>query len=138
MPRRNARKPGGLGNRTDITAASLPTGQPYGARTDQARSLAAVPVQPPAPMGAPPSPIDAATAQPFNPIGLGEPTQRPQEPVTAGLPLGAGPGPQSLTSPLGGPDDQILFNLYRAYQTAPSEGLRALIEQMEQLRAHPR
>lgn len=144
MPRRTARPrtPGGLGNRTDLTAANLPTGQPYGARTDQARalSLAPAPTPPsttPAPITGAPDPIAAAQAQPFAPVGLGEPTQRPAEPVTAGLPIGAGPGPQVLGTPTGGPDDQVLFNLYHAYQIAPSEGLRALIEQMESLRAHP-
>lgn len=145
VPRRNPRPrtPGSLGNRTDLTASNLPTGQPYGARTDQARALALAPAQPtptptPSPMGAPPDPIAAATAQPFSPIGLGEPTQRPAEPVTAGLPIGAGPGPQILGTPTGGPDDQVLFNLYHAYQVAPSEGLRSLIEQMESLRGRTR
>lgn len=34
------------------------------------------------------------TQQPV--VGLFEPTQRPGEPVTAGIPMGAGPGPEAL------------------------------------------
>jgi hypothetical protein len=37
---------------------------------------------------------------PLPPVtGLFEPTQRPDEPVTAGSPLGAGPGPEALNLP---------------------------------------
>jgi hypothetical protein len=67
---------------------------------------------------------------------LSAPTARPNEPVTAGLPMGAGPGPEAMTQPVGGMDgsDQVLANLYAAYRTAPTEGLRALIQQTEQAR----
>jgi hypothetical protein len=47
--------------------------------------------------------------------------------------MGAGPGP-AANSPLVGGGDQILADLYRAYQIQPSEGLRALIAQTEALR----
>lgn len=34
---------------------------------------------------------------PGNSLNLMRPTERPNEPVTAGLPVGPGPGPESLT-----------------------------------------
>ena len=37
---------------------------------------------------------EAATQAPVT--GLFEPTQRPNEPITAGIPMGAGPGPEAL------------------------------------------
>lgn len=67
---------------------------------------------------------------------LHAPTTRPNEPVTAGLPIGAGPGTEALGH-LGAPNDQVLANLYTAYRVAPTEGLRALIEQTERLRGNP-
>ena len=48
------------------------------------------------------APADAAPMQlpvyPDQTPNLLDPTQRPQEPITAGLPTGAGPGPEALTN----------------------------------------
>ena len=91
-------------NRTDLVRAHLPvyglTGLPYGDRQNSDPQRA-VPMghsrsgtnssHPwPAP-GPPPSPGPAAGSLPF----LG-PTQRPNEPVTHGLPIGPGAGPEVL------------------------------------------
>jgi hypothetical protein len=46
----------------------------------------------------------AAAAEPV--IGLGEPSRRPDEPVTAGAPFGPGPGMEAL-----GPDRSEQFNI---------------------------
>lgn len=46
----------------------------------------------PAPTGGPGAPLPR--------VGFGDPTQRPDEPVTAGNPLGPGPGPRQLSSNL--------------------------------------
>jgi hypothetical protein len=45
---------------------------------------------------------------------LSAPTARPSEPVTAGLPLGPGPGPQALAQPYGNPIGDVLRRVARA------------------------
>lgn len=153
--------PGGSGQ-----AISVAPGAPYGERqqlTDMQRQMPlpqAAPVPTP-PAGAPvPSPggppsvasgggmqaafmsaLQAADASRSPEQGGGggllAPSARPAEPVTHGLPIGPGAGPEAvggIGAPSSGPNDQILANLYRAYQIAPSEGLRALIERTEALR----
>ena len=83
--------------------------QTYGEAAQQQAAQRAVPMAPsaaPAPsqMPAPPGAQDqhAAANQPQGQVYPGElpwtgPTQRPNEPVTAGLPTGPGPGPEALT-----------------------------------------
>lgn len=117
-------------NRSDLTAQPVRTapGQPYG----QAGQQAAAQQQIPLPQTSSPVPAPNAPIVPPAPGMLTGPSLRPGEPVTAGLTVGAGPGPEAVTG--GAPGDQVLANLYRAYQTAPTEGLRALIAQTEQLR----
>lgn len=103
-PRKQRRQPGATGgayqNRTDLTQpVALPTGLPYGERQqlEQAQEGAPLPqvvsaqTQDPA--------VAAAAAHTFQPVGLGNPTQRPHEPITAGLPSGPGPGPEVLRQP---------------------------------------
>jgi hypothetical protein len=45
---------------------------------------------------------------------LTQPTARPSEPVTAGLPVGPGPGPQALAQPYGSPIADVLRRVARA------------------------
>lgn len=132
MPRGGPRK-GRAGanypNRTDLAAQPVKTapGQPYGQAGAQAQAQRALPLP-----ATPPVQAAAPSTQSGPPPGmLAQPTARPGEPVTAGLPIGAGPGPEALAGGL--PQDQVLANLYRAYQIAPSDGLRALIAQTERL-----
>lgn len=55
---------------------------------------------------------------------LDDPTARPGEPVTAGLPMGPGPGPEALAPlPLGPADAGLLA----AFQRNPTPELRAAI-----------
>lgn len=66
-------------------------GQTYGKRVEQERSQEAVPLhrEPPLPR--------------VRPGGMGaltRPTERPGEPITAGAPVGPGPGPDSLPRPV--------------------------------------
>jgi hypothetical protein len=122
MPRGGKRQ-GRIGaqyaNRSDLRTPSAPLpvttvpGQAYGAATQQRAAqqivpMAANPVV--APPGSPPavpppaSPTAAGGLPPLQPGQMGafdRPTERPGEPVTAGLPSGAGPGPEALG--LGGP-----------------------------------
>lgn len=45
---------------------------------------------------------------------LSAPSARPSEPVTAGLPVGPGPGPQALAQPYGSPIADVLRRVARA------------------------
>lgn len=93
-------------NRSDLRALPVTTapGQQYGQRAAQEAAQQAVPmgkpVTPPA-SAAGASASSAPVAGPAGPLPgqvtpLGAPTERPGEPVTAGLPMGAGPGPEVL------------------------------------------
>lgn len=88
-----------------------PNDQAYGKRNEQTEAQAALPipdrtpVTAPAGAPAPPGPQEAGpggalgAALNFQPPALGPldaPTMRPGEPVTAGAPIGAGPGPEAL------------------------------------------
>lgn len=78
------------------------TGQSYTNRTD----LQFAPDRRPAPIpqpAAPPQQTAAPTALPSMPAvpALNAPTARPNEPITAGLAMGPGPGPEALTTPAG-------------------------------------
>ena len=106
-------------NRTDLQGAvpvAVAPGQQYGQRAAQQAAQRAVPVSAP-PQGAPQSPTgnpapDLPAGQPptppqITPPGIGKgnaglglwthPSERPNEPITAGLATGAGPGPEALT-----------------------------------------
>lgn len=113
------------------------TGQGYGVAARQAESQAAVPPGPPpaqaaaqAAAPAAPAPVMAAPAGP-DPGSLGsllDPTARPDEPITAGLPTGAGPGPEVLTTP---PAQSLdMTTVLAAYRANPHPAVRELIELM--------
>lgn len=82
MPRGGKRQgtPGkGYSNRTDL-----------GMNYDQAQNTAAT-------GGMEPPPMPMPTVTPEDSPMLTDPTQRPAEPITAGLPIGAGAGPMTDT-----------------------------------------
>lgn len=96
--------------RTDLnTAATTATqpvrvgvGQAYGVAAKQAAMQRAIPLPdvptPTPPAGSPaagPVAVPPAPPRPLPPA-LSDPTRRPDEPVTAGVPSGAGPGPEVL------------------------------------------
>jgi hypothetical protein len=60
-------------------------------------------------------------------VPLDAPTQRPDEPLTAGLPVGAGPGPEVLGA-LGGGGEDVATQLRAIYARFPNEDLRSLLE----------
>ena len=102
---RGGRRAGNRGpayaNRSDLRSSlplNAPTGLPYGDRQKLIQAQHAVPMAPaPAPQTAPAAP--AAPQTPTPPPGALDflrPTERPNEPVTAGLPIGPGPGPEAL------------------------------------------
>ena len=104
-------------NRTDLAVPNVEApAQVYGERQAQQAAQRAVPVAAPpsgptpspAPGGAAPTPPPGPPTGGPPPAGLPpvsgpgilpflHPTNRPNEPLTAGLPTGAGPGPEALT-----------------------------------------
>jgi hypothetical protein len=103
-------------NRVAIQAA---TGQTYGKATQQMNAQRAVP------MGAPPTEIQRPVPGTLG--SLTRPTERPMEPITAGAPFGAGPGPvgAGIPQPSG---DSALEELRMIFQMFPNSDLADLID----------
>ncbi len=95
------------------------TGQTYGQRAQQERAQQMVPT------GASPTDI----------VPLGAPSERPSEPVTAGLPMGAGPGPEAVTGVGIQPGSRmdLILTLRAAASRYPNPALFALLEDLERL-----
>lgn len=70
----------------------------------------------------------AALMAPPAPGGLAAPTNRPDEPVTAGLPIGPGPGPGALGVPLVPEEDETLKTLMLVFQRSGDPEVGRLIE----------
>lgn len=120
------------GNRTDLQnptkkmAVTAAPGQTYGEAGAQRAAQQAVP------MGAPQAPVVAPGS-----LGpLDRPTERPMEPVTAGNPMGAGPGAEALVTPLpdtlmaGGKQDLINQVRY-VYSKYPNTAVLQLLLELE-------
>ncbi len=153
MPRGGKRygTPGkAYGNRSDLRVPNMQAPSPqYGVRAQQQAAQRAVPIAAPATDVPPPPTAPAGGAAPAGAGGalggggalpvlpgqvtpLDAPTERPDEPVTAGVPLGPGPGPEAL-GPLGAPgspDDEVMA-LRAAYAAYPSEELRQILERID-------
>jgi len=85
--------PGKMSQRTDGQPAQYVSGLPYG-EGQQFMDL-----QRSAPMAAASTPTPTSTAPTAPPVTpMGAPTERPDEPVTAGSPVGPGPGPSVVSS----------------------------------------
>jgi hypothetical protein len=126
-------------NRTDLNnpakklAAKAATGQTYGEAGKQLASQRAVP------MGGAPS-DNVPAPQPMIPPGamgpLDRPTERPNEPVTAGSPFGPGPGPEALAAPLPGVSsltqkETLIAQLRQAYTKYPNTAILQLLLELE-------
>lgn len=130
MPRGGKRK-GTQGttyqNRSDLRGPALGVQtSTYGDKAAQARATQAVPLPTPgptvAPAQAPSAPPPVPGASPFD-----RPTDRPGEPVTSGLPIGAGAGPG-----MGMPAvDATVETLRAAVARFPTPGALALLEALE-------
>lgn len=118
----------------------VPSGAPYGQR-QQNEALAAQ-IARPVPAAAPAAPavaapagqpdvMAAADAAPFQSVGLAGPTDRPGEPLTAGMDMGRGPGSEILNNPasnLSMANDEVGQTLRDLYAQFPYPGIRELIE----------
>lgn len=120
-------------NRTDLrnpaqkVAKMAATGQAYGEAGKQLAAQSAVP------MGG--SPMEAAPppAMPGQAGGLDRMTERPNEPLTAGMPFGAGPGPEALAAPSGaaGSKEDLIMQLRLATARFPNPNLIQLLLMLE-------
>lgn len=103
MPRKQRTQPGTSGGnypqRTDLAQpVRVPNNLPYGQRKqmEEAQSASPLPQQDPLAQV-----LSMAQDTNFNPVPLNAPSARPNEPVTAGLASGAGPGPEVLQTSKG-------------------------------------
>jgi len=134
MPR-GGRRHGKVGkaytNRSDMQGPPRAefTGQAYGVRAQQEASQQALPVAPP-PTSVPGA-AGTAAPQPQGPAPgtLGDllaPTARPDEPLTAGVDTGPGPGSEVL--PRADPDAAVIDRLRMLYRQTGSPSLGRLLQ----------
>lgn len=112
--------PGALSQRTDMTPSDQVPSDPnvYGDRAKMQGEISGM-IQAQPKQVAPPSPI----------VGLFDPTQNPNEPVTTGNPMGEGAGPEVLNLPA------RTFNptqiLTRLSQSDPSGEVEMVLREMQ-------
>lgn len=121
-------------NRSDLRTqkVAVPPSAEYGQAEKLRRSQQAVPMAaaPPTPsaQAAPGGAGGQAFATPEDTPNLLDPTNRPDEPLTHGLPFGAGGGPEVLGPP---PMSDVEARLRALYARFPTQELRELIRQQE-------
>lgn len=146
MPRagrggKRAGKPGvAYSNRSDLNGpqpvANYAAGNTYGTGAELARSQQQMPVsapQAPGPTQGPPGLPGQPQAAPGPPPGgLGTfhgPTERPNEPITHGLPTGPGGGPEVLSAPVARPAMTLLQQV--ASSPFASDEIRSLLNNLQ-------
>ena len=130
------------GNRSDLTQPiRAVNNEPYGQKQALLAAQKAIPL--PSEQGAAaPSPSQATmpvgtAAAPGPPVLPGQndftrPTDRPAEPVTAGLPIGPGPGPEALSANTQAPPDLIGAQLRAVFAQYPNDDLLRVMALHEQ------
>ena len=99
------------------------SGGAYGQRAELQGLASGAPMAQAAPQQGMPSSIPV--------VGAFEPTQRPNEPITAGVNAGEGPGSEVLMTPIDAPDQ--LSVLARAmYMANPTPQLRRIVEAFDE------
>jgi hypothetical protein len=130
MPRGGRRQgtPGkGYSNRTDLSAApnmaqnTAATGGMVASAPAQPQQQQALPMQPQ-------PPLIGADEVP----NLSDPSQRPGEPVTAGLNIGAGPGPESLGAMPPSPTDPVRQAVQSLLLISPNPDLVRILARLDQ------
>lgn len=120
------------GNRSDLTQAPTAThAREYGDRKAQIEAQQAVPLPraAPAPSGGGGGSVAAPAVDLSTLPQIGGPSTRPGEPVTAGLPVGPGAGPEALGIPAG-PGDTEREQLLAVFRMNPTPALARLIERL--------
>jgi hypothetical protein len=136
-------------NRSDLNAnrGAVPmmaaAGQTYGKKSEQMAAQRAMPIARPATDTVPTAPARPTGGTPGGPppmppgptpgqvLPLDAPTTRPGEPLTAGLPIGPGAGPEANPfSAVGSADDAVLA-IRAAFAAYPAEELRAILERVD-------
>lgn len=111
MPRARKRNGQGSANRTDLRPAKVAVGpsEEYGQGARLEAAQRAVPMAAAAPPPPPGAGGEAGAQGPmpgsFGAFNRG--TERPSEPMTAGMPMGAGPGPEALLMNQNQPDPDL-------------------------------
>jgi hypothetical protein len=118
--------PYGQGQALADAQRQIPLGPPPGA--SPAPAGAAPPAAPTGGGGMAEAIAAAGLMAPPAPGGLAAPSARADEPITAGLPIGAGAGPGALGVPLAPEEDAALKQLILAFQTTGSPALARIIE----------
>jgi hypothetical protein len=103
---------GGNGQSGQGQAARYIPGMAYG------QGQATMQQQKSAPMAAGPRPSAPPALTLPNVVGLTEPTMRPEEPITAGVDIGAGPGSEALTMPNQMPNQDPDIEMVRRFLPA--------------------
>jgi len=99
------------------------TGQTYGTAARQEASQKVVPT------GPPPTEPGAGI------VPLNASTQRPNEPITAGIPMGAGPGPEAI-APVGiqpGSKEDLILTIRAVASRYPNPAVLALLSDLESM-----
>mgnify|MGYP003354053986 CR=1 FL=1 len=119
--------PGSLSRRTD--GGPFQGAQPIAAAGVYGERKALQDLQTGAPMQGNPIPATPAPSLPRTPVtGLFAPTERPNEPVTSGMPFGPGSNiPPNLVSA----NDEVAAQIRAAYAMYPNEDLHRLIMSLE-------
>ena len=120
-------------NRTDLrnpaqkVAKMAAKGQAYG---EAGKQLAA---QSTVPMGASPMEVAPPPPIPGQAGGFDRMTERPNEPITTGMPFGAGAGPEALAAPGGaaGSKEDLIMQLRLAVAKYPNPNLIQLLLMLE-------
>lgn len=88
-------------NRSDLVnqPANVPSGRRYGQRKQAEDAIAAVPI--PNEQERFQRAVQSASAAQFEPVPIGAPTARPDEPLTSGMDIGAGAGSEMLSGMAG-------------------------------------
>jgi hypothetical protein len=135
--RREGRPGVAYASRTDLQAVRTGPSQQYGQRVEQERSQRVLPLAGATSPGptAPPTPAPAAPAGPPAPlpgqvVSLGAPSARPDEPVTSGMAMGLGAGPEAL-GPLQSLHGDVNEQLRAIYSRFPNEDLRRVLEMID-------
>lgn len=101
-------------------------GGSYGERTELAGLATGAPMAKAAPMAT----MSPSTAS-ISTVGIFEPTMRPNEPITAGVDVGEGPGSEALMTPVDAPDQLAAF-ARAMYMANPTPQLRRIVEAFEE------